>query len=102
MSCTSGKRENFSIQYSKSSNERRSFSPCTSCTILPPIKSIEGISMAASQKLQRQPVPLLASVRSTRRSEKYLRQAPHRPSLSKIHRQNAPPFLRLPRQSPEC
>ncbi len=48
---------NFSIQYSKSSNARRSFSPCTSCTMRPPSRSIEGISMAASP--ERLPAPAL-------------------------------------------
>ena len=42
--------ENFSIQYSKSSKARRSFSPCTSCTMRPPIRSIDGISMATSRR----------------------------------------------------
>src|SRR5438309_6512858 len=36
---------NRSIQYSKLSNSSSLRAPCTSCTILPPMRSIEGISI---------------------------------------------------------
>src|ERR1700722_16984691 len=47
INCTMGYLEKRSIQYSKSSKASLSFSPCTSWTMRPPIKSIEGISMCS-------------------------------------------------------
>src|ERR1700731_3628694 len=44
---TTGYLEKRSIQYSKSSKASLSFSPCTSWTMRPPIKSIEGISICS-------------------------------------------------------
>ena len=52
-----GKREKRVIQYSKSSKARRSSSPRSSCTMRPPMRSIEGISTAASQECLRGAVP---------------------------------------------
>ena len=46
-------RRTSSIQYSKSSKARRSFSPCTSWTMRPPSRSMEGISMGASRECRR-------------------------------------------------
>src|SRR6266478_918362 len=45
MSCTTGYFEKRSIQYSKSSKASLSFSPWTSWTMRPPMRSIEGISI---------------------------------------------------------
>src|ERR1700722_4402172 len=47
INCTIGYFEKRSIQYSKSSKASLSVSPCTSWTMRPPIKSIEGISICS-------------------------------------------------------
>ncbi len=64
INCTRGNCEKRSTHSSKLSNSSAFFCPCTSCTILPPIRSIEGISTATSREC-----PQSAIAVSNRRNE---------------------------------
>src|ERR1700733_11782081 len=101
ISCTSGYAENRCTHSSNPSNSNAFFLPWTSCTTLPPIRSIEGISTATSRGFPAHRSPASDRLACCIRSEKWTQPAPRPRSPHETLPQNVGSRLLLRKRSQE-